>query len=64
MSPAEFIIKEKIKYAKRLLNNPYIHINEVSFATGFEDSNYFIRMFKKYEGITPKQYQLMNTSVS
>lgn len=64
MSPAEFIIKEKIKYAKRLLNNPCIHINEVSFATGFEDSNYFIRMFKKYEGITPKQYQLMNTSVS
>ena len=29
----------------------------VSFETGFEDSNYFIRLFKHYEGITPKQYQ-------
>ena len=63
LSPAEFIIKEKIKYAKRLLTDPYIQINEVSFATGFEDSNYFIRIFKKYEGITPKQYQLMGSGV-
>ena len=63
ISPAEFIIKEKIKYAKRLLNNPYIHINEVSFATGFDDANYFIRLFKKHEGVTPKQFQLMETAV-
>jgi len=43
-----------------MLSNPNIHINEVSYATGFEDCNYFIRLFKKYEGVTPKQYQLMN----
>lgn len=59
MSPIEYIINEKIKYAKKLLSNPNIQINEVSYATGFEDSNYFIRIFKKYEGVTPKQYQLM-----
>ncbi len=60
MSPIEYILNEKIKYAKKLLSNPNIHINEVSYATGFEDCNYFIRLFKKYEGVTPKQYQLMN----
>jgi len=60
MSPIEFILNEKIKYAKKLLSNPNIQINEVSYATGFEDCNYFIRLFKKYEGVTPKQYQLMN----
>jgi AraC-like DNA-binding protein len=62
MSPIEFILNEKIKYAKKLLKNPKIHVNEVSYATGFEDSNYFIRLFKKHEGVTPKQYQLMNVS--
>lgn len=62
MSPMEYILNEKIKYAKKLLSNPTIHINEVSYATGFEDCNYFIRLFKKYEGVTPKQYQLMNFS--
>ena len=60
MSPIEFILNEKIKFAKKLLSNPKINIAEVSYATGFEDCNYFIRLFKKYEGITPKQYQLMN----
>jgi AraC-like DNA-binding protein len=60
MSPIEFILNEKIKYAKKLLCNPNLNVSEVSYATGFEDANYFIRLFKKYEGVTPKQYQLMN----
>lgn len=60
MSPIEFILNEKIKQAKQLLKDPNVQINEVSYASGFEDSNYFIRIFKKYEGVTPKQYQLMN----
>ena len=62
MSPIEFIITEKIKTAKKLLNNPTIHVNEVCYLSGFEDCNYFIRLFKKYEGITPKQYQLLNVN--
>ena len=60
MSPIEYILNEKLKHAKKLLSNPNIHVNEVSYASGFEDCNYFIRLFKKYEGVTPKQYQLMN----
>jgi len=59
MSPIEFILNEKIKYAKSLLKNPNIQINEVCFESGFDDCNYFIRLFKKHEGITPKQYQLL-----
>lgn len=57
LSPIEYILLEKIKYAKKLLHNPTIHINEVCYHSGFEDCNYFIRCFKKLEGITPKQYQ-------
>ena len=60
MSPIEFVLSEKIKHAKKLLRNPSIQINEVCYLSGFEDANYFIRLFKKHEGITPKQYQLMN----
>ncbi len=57
VSPVEFIILEKIKLAKRYLTNKDVYIKNVSWEAGFEDSNYFIRMFKHYEGITPKQYQ-------
>ena len=59
MSPIEFVLHEKIRCAKQLLKNPTIQINEVCYLSGFEDSNYFIRLFKKHEGITPKQYQLL-----
>jgi AraC-like DNA-binding protein len=59
MSPIEFVISEKLRCAKQLLKNPTIQINEVCYLSGFEDSNYFIRLFKKHEGITPKQYQLL-----
>jgi YesN/AraC family two-component response regulator len=62
MSPIEFVIKEKIRFAKTLLKNPSIQINEVCYLSGFEDSNYFIRLFKKHEGITPKQYQLLSVN--
>jgi AraC-like DNA-binding protein len=62
MSPIEFVINEKLKQAKQLLKNPKIHINEVCYLSGFEDSNYFIRLFKKHEGITPKQYQLLHVN--
>jgi AraC-like DNA-binding protein len=62
MSPIEFIISEKMRCAKQLLKNPTIQINEVCYLSGFEDSNYFIRLFKKHEGITPKQYQLLHVN--
>lgn len=57
MSPVEFILRERIKYAKQLLKNQHIQVNQVCFEAGFDDCNYFIRVFKKYEGITPKQFQ-------
>ncbi|NOS90290.1 MAG: AraC family transcriptional regulator [Cyclobacteriaceae bacterium] len=57
ISPVEFVILEKIKLAKQYLSNKDIYIKNVSYEAGFDDSNYFIRLFKHYEGITPKQYQ-------
>lgn len=58
VSPVEYIILERIKLAKQYLGRKGMYIKNISYETGFEDSNYFIRVFKHYEGITPKQYQL------
>lgn len=62
ISPIEFIIIERIKYAKRLLKDQRLYIKNVSYESGFDDCNYFIRVFKHHEGITPKQYQLLNSN--
>jgi AraC-like DNA-binding protein len=60
ISPVEFIIMERIRFAKKLLKNRDLYIKNVSFEAGFDDCNYFIRAFKHHEGITPKQYQQLN----
>lgn len=62
MSPVTFILTEKIKYAKSLLKQQGMNVAEVSYAAGFDDANYFTRVFKKYEGVTPTQFQLMQFS--
>ncbi len=53
ITPKQLIIKERIQFAKNLLTNEKLSVKEVSYASGFSDPNYFIRTFKKQEGITP-----------
>lgn len=57
VSPLEFINRERIKLAKQLLSTPGNTITAVSLQCGFSDVNYFVRLFKKSEGITPGAYQ-------
>jgi AraC-like DNA-binding protein len=58
LSPQEYILNEKIKRAKKLLLNPKNKIASICSETGFQDVNYFTRLFKKFEGVTPHQYRL------
>lgn len=55
-SPNDFILQERISKAKELLASQ-TSIKETAFQTGFSDTNYFTRVFKQLEGITPKSYQ-------
>jgi YesN/AraC family two-component response regulator len=57
LTPLEYINKERVKLAKQLLGQPHHNINTVSKLCGFTDVNYFVRIFKKTEGTTPKAYQ-------
>ena len=56
LSPNEFIIHERIKKAKELLSQQN-SVSETAYSTGFSDTNYFIRVFKQMEGVTPKIFQ-------
>lgn len=49
--------KLRIKKAKQLLDDPAYRIYEVAKKTGFFNTTYFFRVFKKYEGCTPTEYR-------
>ncbi|HEX5149900.1 MAG TPA: AraC family transcriptional regulator [Parafilimonas sp.] len=57
ITPLEYINRERIKLAKQLLADPKNTISEVSYQCGFSDINYFVRLFRKTEGITPGTYK-------
>ena len=60
----EFINKKRIEYAKKLLLNPAMTVEEVAKAAGYNYSYYFIKIFKSQEGVTPGQYRAANASPS
>ncbi len=58
VSPNDFILTEKMNRAKEMLKRPGSKVAAISYELGFSDSNYFIRAFKKMEGMTPGAFQL------
>ncbi|MBN7575190.1 MULTISPECIES: PocR ligand-binding domain-containing protein [Clostridium] len=52
-----YVSKLKIEWAKSLLEETSMQINEISDELGFSEVGYFIKIFKKYEGVTPFLYR-------
>lgn len=57
MAPHEYIRKARLTRAAELLADPTSSISEVAYKTGFEDPNYFSRLFRNYFGITASQFK-------
>ncbi len=55
----EYINISRISVAEKLLAKGNISITKVATECGFNDSNYFAAVFKKFKGITPKKYALL-----
>ena len=47
----------RIQKSKELLEKTDFSITEISYLVGFNDSNYFTSIFKKYTSITPTKYR-------
>lgn len=62
ITPAQLILDERIEHAKKLLNNDEISVKEVAFASGFNDPNYFSRIFHKKEGVSPSDFRAQTLS--
>ena len=52
----ETIAGKKIEYARQLLDEGNLKVFEVAQRVGFEDTTYFSHVFKKYTGMSAKEY--------
>ena len=62
ISISEYLTRRKISYAKTLLQNPYLDVQEISDRLSFANPSHFSSVFRKIVGITPSQYQKQLTT--
>jgi len=53
VSPSEYILRRRIDYAKELLHDGMMNVEEVSARCGFHSCSYFCLVFRRVAGITP-----------
>lgn len=59
----EYVNRQRIENAKRLLDFEQRTVNEVATMVGFTNVQTFIRVFKNFEGMTPGVYQSMRRTI-
>jgi len=56
MTMMDYINQKRVEESKLHLQRGKISITDIAFMVGFNDLNYFTRVFKKYTSMTPSQY--------
>lgn len=59
-SPQSYINSKRLEKAQHLLRNTQMSIGEIAFDTGFNDPQYFTRLFTRNLGISPSDFRAKN----
>lgn len=60
MSLSQFIIRTRLDAAKDLLAEYGVSVREAALSCGFSDEKYFMRQFRKKEGMPPGEYRKLH----
>lgn len=55
--PLRYLTEKRLTEAKKILLTTDFSIHEISSMVGYENTNHFINLFKKYEGSTPGKFR-------
>lgn len=58
----EYIAIQRIRKAQLLMEDTELKVEEVARAVGYKNVPYFVKIFKKYEGLTPLRYRKMKNA--
>ncbi len=56
----EYLTSLRISQAKKLLSDPDVSIKDIGSAVGYQDPNYFSRIFRRAVGLSPSEYRAQN----
>ena len=54
----DFLSTLRIEKAKMLLRDTELSLDDICEQIGIQSTSYFIKMFKKFEGVTPNQFRI------
>lgn len=57
LSPNDYLVRLRVKKARKLLSSPSPTINEIATATGFKTPEYFSSVFHRFVGQTPSEFR-------
>lgn len=57
MSVKEYLMKKRMETARNLLQTTADSVSEIGAEAGYDNCSYFIKLFRKYYGQTPKQFR-------
>lgn len=57
MNFVEYLREKRIEVAKELLRSKRYSVKEICYEIGYNDPNYFSRLFKKIVGVSPTEYK-------
>lgn len=63
MSPLNYFARAKLDAAYAMLRDTDLKINQIALKLGFQDPYYFSRFFKKYSGLSPKDWKASKLSL-
>lgn len=56
-APMSFLTEIRISQSCSMLQGSKLSVSEIAQETGFNDSNYFSRVFRKHLGVTPREFR-------
>ncbi len=59
-TPRKWLNKKRLEYAKTLLEDPELNINDICFESGFKNTSHFNRSFKEMHKYPPSQYRKLH----
>ncbi len=54
-----YLTELRVEKSKELLNDITVNVKDISAKVGFRDSNYYTKVFKRMEGMTPTEYRII-----